>query len=424
MLWALMNALEQTGLHVQTFSSQSRFGSRDAAASITGRGRRHLDTWLMLPEVCAELFNHGIRCADFGLVEGVYDRRRTRCRAGGSLSTLCEWLDLPKFVIIDAAPLDPCQPPEVPVDADGVLLDNVADIGHLCRIQTVLESLYGIPILGSLGCLGELRTAIASLPPSRIPTPELCRALGSALIPRLHLSRLLQIASRRAFAQVGDDLFRHRELSQPLNIAVAYDDAFCCYFPDTLDVLESQGANVSVFSPLRSERLPADTDVVYFGCGRPEGFVRELASNFCMKESLWNHVVSGGRVYAESAGLAYLCREIVMPCGRHWPMVGLLPALARRHPDPAPERPVEVTMARGSWLFAANELVRGYLNSKWIIHPDGCLTPLVSEAEHSHDLVGDYQIVGSRLHLNFAARAEYVSKFFQPSRRTRLNTVS
>ena len=231
------------------------------------------------------------------------------------------------------------------------------------------------------------------------------------------------IACKRTFAAVGDDLFRLQGFAQPLNIAVAYDDAFRCYFPDTLDVLESQGATVSVFSPLRSERLPDNTDVVYFGCGQPEDYVNELAANFCMKESLWNHVVSGGRVYAESAGLAYLCREIVMPCGHHWPMVGLLPALARRNPAPAPDRPVEVTLARGSWLFAANETVRGYLSSKWIIHPDGCLSGLVSEAEHSHDLVGDYQIVGSRIHLNFAARPAYVRKFFLPGR-GHLKTVS
>jgi cobyrinic acid a,c-diamide synthase len=229
---------------------------------------------------------------------------------------------------------------------------------------------------------------------------------------------------RREFSPVAEDLFRNRLLPRPTNIAVAFDDAFCCYFPDTLDVLESQGATVNVFSPLRGECLPPDTDVVYFGCGRPEQYLAELASNFCMKEALWNHVASGGRVYAESAGLAYLCREIVMPCGRTWPMVGLLPALARRHPAPPPDRPIELTMARRCWLFATNDQVRGYLSSKWTIQPEGRLTPLVSDAEHSHDLVGDDRVVGSRVHLNFAARPELVGQFLLPGRRRGLKTVS
>lgn len=423
MLWALISTLERSGLHVQAFSSQSRFPSRDASFSITGEGRRHLDSWVMQPEVCAQLFYNATRFADVGLVEGQYDDPTCQCASGGSLNTLCTWLDLPRLAVINTQSLDPCRPPILPAGVDGLLLDDVTDVDELCRLQAALEAFYGVPVLGWLGSVAHLRALVALLPPHGNPSPELCQALGDALRPSLRFDWLLRIASQRTFTMVSDDLFRLQSFAQPLNVAVAFDEAFRCYFPDTLDVLESQGATVSVFSPLRSERLPDNTDVVYFGCGQPEDYVNELATNFCMKESLWNHVVSGGRVYAESAGLAYLCREMVMPCGQHWPMVGLLPALARRNPAPAPDRPVEVTLARGSWLFSANDTVRGYLSSKWIIHPDGCLSGLVSEAEHSHDLVGNYQIVGSRIHLNFAAWPTCVRKFFMPGR-GRLNTVS
>ncbi|MHB0960660.1 MAG: hypothetical protein ACYC6N_10615 [Pirellulaceae bacterium] len=424
MLWALISALQRSGLHVQAFSSQSRFESRDASVPITGEGRRHLDSWLMQPDICSQLFYNATRFADIGLVEGQYDSLAGPRTSGGSLNTLCEWLNLPKLAVVNAANLDPCRAPELPQDVAGILLDNVANLEALCRLQTEMEALYGVPLLGWLGRIDHLRSVVTHFSGYGNPTTELCQALGDELWAGLRLEKLLQIASRSTFVPVGDDLFRLPAFARPLNIAVAYDEAFSCYFPDTLDVLESQGANVSVFSPLRSERLPRHTDVVYFGCGQPEDFVNELASNFCLKESLWNHVVSGGRVYAESDGLAYLCREMAMPCGRHWPMVGLLPAVARRHPAPGPDRPVEVTLAHGSWLFAAHEVVRGYLSSKWIIHPDGCLNGLVSDAEHSHDLVGDYQIVGSRIHLNFAARPSDVRKFFLPCRRSRLNTVT
>ena len=206
--------------------------------------------------------------------------------------------------------------------------------------------------------------------------------MGEALAPHFRFDKFLEIASRRAFSYVEGELFREPAFSGPLNIAIAHDEAFSCYFPDTFDVLESQGASVNVFSPLRSESLPIGTDVVYLGCGNLDRHISELAANVCMKESIWSHVVSGGRVYAESAGLAYMCRELLMPCGRRWPMVGLLPALARLNPQPAPDHAVEINTARGSWLFPSHERVRGYLDSKWIIHPDGCLCSLVSEAEH------------------------------------------
>lgn len=424
LLWALMNVLERTGLQVQSFSSQSCYDSRDAALAITGQGRRYLDSWLMQPSVCAELFYHGSRCADIGLVDGHFSAGGSCSYLGGSLDTLCEWLDLPQIAVVNAESLSLCQMPRVPAGASGIILDNVSSAEQLCRLQTMLEAYFGIPVLGSLERICHLRAAIANLASEHQPAAELCNALGAALASRFRLDQFLEIASRRELAPVEGELFRTRTFSGPLNIAIAHDAAFNCYLPDVLDILEAQGATVNFFSPLRSESLPTGTDVVYLGCGQPEAYMNELAANVCMKESLWSHVVSGGRVYAEAAGLAYLCREIVMPCGRHWTMVGLLPALARRNPHPAPDQPVEVNTGRGSWLFPSGERVRGYLDSKWIIHPDGCLIPLVSEAEYRHDLVGDYQIVGSRVHLNFAAHPHYVERIFQPCRRARLNTVS
>ena len=95
-LWALLNVLDRSGLQVQSFSSQSRCDPRDAALAITGQGRRHLDSWLMNPEICSELFSHGSRCADVGVVDGQFDAAISSSPAGGSLDTLCEWLICPR----------------------------------------------------------------------------------------------------------------------------------------------------------------------------------------------------------------------------------------------------------------------------------------------------------------------------------------
>ncbi len=203
MLWALISALERSGLHVQAFSSQSRFQSRDASFSITGEGRRHLDSWLMQPEVCAQLFYNATRFADVGLVEGQYDDPACHCSSGGSLNTLCSWLDLPKLVVLDTEGLDPCRPPVLPAGIEGILLDNVADVDQLCRLQTAMEAFYGVPVLGWLGRIAPLRSLVANLPANGNPTAELCEALGDALRPGLRLDKLLQIACKRTFALRG-----------------------------------------------------------------------------------------------------------------------------------------------------------------------------------------------------------------------------
>src|SRR5690606_21378146 len=96
---------------------------------------------------------------------------------------------------------------------------------------------------------------------------------------------------------------------RPLTVAVAYDEAFRCYFPDTLDLLEHLGATVVDFSPLRDEALPLGTDIVYFGCGHPERYAEALASNHCMMLAIREHVCAGRRIYAEGGGVAYLCQH-------------------------------------------------------------------------------------------------------------------
>ena len=199
-----------------------------------------------------------------------------------------------------------------------------------------------------------------------------------------------------------------------LKVAVAYDKAFNCYFPDTLDSLELQGATIRDFSPLRDEALPPATDLVYLGCGHPEQCAEELARNHCMLTAMRNHVSQGRRVYAEGGGLAYLCQRIVIDGRRGLPMVGVLPAVAWLNPVPEPMRPVEITLSCDNWLGRASTLLRGYLNSNWQIQPTGSLVRFASAPEHRYDLVGSHQVIGSRVHLNFAAQPNVLHHFFQP----------
>ena len=197
-------------------------------------------------------------------------------------------------------------------------------------------------------------------------------------------------------------------------MAVAFDDAFHCYFPDTSTCSKSHGATIRVFSPLRDECLPPDTDIVCLGCGSPQDYAEQLAANHCLVAAIKKHVCSGRRVYAEGGGLAYLCQHVETADGRRSPMVGALRAIARRSAQRLAPDPIEITLAVDNWLGPAGTLLRGYRNNNWTLEPTGNLTRFARETEAELDLVGRHQAIGSRIHFNFAAQPRLLGGFLRP----------
>jgi cobyrinic acid a,c-diamide synthase len=386
------------------------------------------------------MFCHAAATADVAIVEGQFDQaqwcatagspncaaptgrqgarstqNRVTCQ-GGSLDTLSDWLDLPRLAIVDVALLSNCRLPARPA-ADSLLLDGFADGADFRRWQTILGSLWGIPVVGGLDRCTALRQNFSVFQPGQKPPREWASALAKQFLQYSSLKRILALAGRRGIP--GDWSSNFRDDLRPLprtnaKVAVAYDDAFNCYFPDTLDILELRGATLRVFSPLRDESLPPDTDIVYLGCGAPHEHAEELAANHCMLTALKEHVCSGRRIYAEGGGLAYLCQHVETADGRRTPMVGALRATARRNPDRIPPEPVEITLAIDTWLGSAGTSLRGYRNSNWLLEPTGCLTRFAKEAAAEFDLIGRHQAIGSRIHLNFAAQPNLLAGFLRP----------
>ena len=225
---------------------------------------------------------------------------------------------------------------------------------------------------------------------------------------------MVELASRRGLAWTPPRLFAAVAPPPQVVVALAYDAAMNCYFPDMLDVLESRGATIVDFSPLRDERLPDGTDIVYLGCGHPDVHAAGLSQNHCMRLALREHLCGGGRIYAEGGGLAYLCEQLETADGQLWRMVGIFPAVARLSPTNQPPSPVEVTLDREIWLGRPGERIRGYRNPHWRLVPAGPLSGCVAEADRQHALVGASRAIGSQLQLNFAAQPDVLNNFFQP----------
>jgi len=352
------------------------------------------------------------------IVEGEFTPRKQfphePAPPGSRLDTLSDWLDLSRIAIVDVSRLALCALPERPQRLEGLLLDRVPDEGAAAYWRTTLQALWGAPVLAWLDDAAPLRTLCDTLPAGNNPSRDLCTALASKLLPTLDVEGLLALVRRTPPLAVEPDAFSWSRGRQRFRIAVAYDQAYCGYYPETLDLLEAAGAELCDFSPLTSGSIPPDADIVFIGCGHPERHAAQLAGNHCLKQSLRCFAAAGGRIYAEGSGLAYLCREVVFPCGNAAPMTGLLPATARWLPQATEPEPTEVIFGATSWLVPSRTVLRGYRHPGWQIEPRGPMITYAQDARQRLDVFGRGDVIGSRVLFNLAANQHLLRRFFEP----------
>jgi cobyrinic acid a,c-diamide synthase len=108
-------------------------------------------------------------------------------------------------------------------------------------------------------------------------------------------------------------------------IGVAFDDAFCFYYTENLELLEDAGAQVITFSPLEDRVLPRDLDAIYMGGGVSEMFVPRLAANHSFIDSVRRAHARRVPIYAECGGLMYCARTLHTSDGNVHNMASLVP---------------------------------------------------------------------------------------------------
>ena len=107
-------------------------------------------------------------------------------------------------------------------------------------------------------------------------------------------------------------------------IGVARDEAFTFYYADNLEILESFGAEIVPFSPLRDETLP-EVDGLLLGGGYPELHAEELEANSAMRAAIKAAAEEGMPVLAECGGFMYLQEGLRLKDGKTYKMCGAIP---------------------------------------------------------------------------------------------------
>lgn len=339
----IMSALKKLGHDVQGFKCGPDYIDPSYHTAVTGRASRNLDSWMLPTDAVLDTFIHGSNGADISIIEGVmgfYDGKSPENNEG-STAEISIMTHSPVLLVVDcanmarsaAAIVKGFQLLDDTVQIAGVIVNNVGSEGHFQLVKTAVEQECDIPVIGYLE-----RTLDISIPERHlglIPANEredleaLLDRLGTLILKTVDMDQLLEIAIAEPIkAKQGLSIFSKRK-EKMVKIAVAKDEAFQFYYPENIELLEANGAEIVYFSPLHDDVLPNGIDGLYLGGGYPDLFASSLSEQHKMKASIKTAIENGLPTLAEGGGFLYLATHFD-DGDKHHEMVGVIPGTFKK----------------------------------------------------------------------------------------------
>ncbi|MFA4835751.1 MAG: cobyrinate a,c-diamide synthase [Dehalococcoidia bacterium] len=368
---ALCAALKKRGLVVQPFKKGPDYIDPSWLSGAAGRDCRNLDSFLMPEETMLTSYQKACAQAEMSLVEGamgLYDSPEST--GWGSTAHLARLLGIPVILVVNttrmtssiAAMVMGYQHFQPDTNIAGVILNNVSGSRHEQKLRTAVEQYCGIPVVGQIPRDPDLALTQRHL--GHIPFAENYEAqsvierICNKLEPYLDLDAIMAISKTckvevRSTSPSNDYI---RETGK-VRIGVMMDRVFNFYYPENLEALRKAGAELVFINSLQ-DQLP-EIDGLYIGGGFPEFFLKELVANRMLRWQIANAIEAGLPVYAECAGLMYLCRGINWQGERH-EMVGAIPAEIELSHRPQGHGYVEVQVVEDNPLFPVGLTLKGH----------------------------------------------------------------
>ena len=449
---AILAALTARGRQVQPFKAGPDFIDPGHHSTVTGRLSRNLDGWMLGAAVNREIFTRAAVDADLSIIEGMmglFDGS-SPVNEIGSTAELAKQLDAPVLLVIDGsamarsaaamvsgyAKFDPA------LRLTGVLFNRVSSDGHYELLKEAVEQETEVV------AVGYLRPDPAVTIPERHlglvtareqGTGTLYGLLAKAAGDTVDLDRVEALARSapedvrgKGLGVRGMDAAQGSSLLPPhasrvtphrVRVGVAQDQAFCFYYPENLDLLKAEGAELIPFSPLHDDALPA-VEMLYLGGGYPELHADALTANSRMRTAIRSFAEQGGAIFAECGRMMYLTQAIRDFDDRAHEMVGLFAAEAmmRRQALTMGYRTME--LSQDCILGMSGDLARGHEFHYSTLVPRGPLKYACMLRDARGETKGaDGLVMGNTLalytHIHFSSQPQVAEALVASARRSR-----
>lgn len=368
----IMAALKARGLVVQPFKVGPDFIDPAYHTFVTGRVSRNLDGWMMGKKEVARVHAAASSDADISVVEGVmglFDGIG-RGLSEGCTAEAARLTGSPVVLVVDArsmagsaaAIVKGFESLDPEVEVAGVILNRVGSGRHETMLRTAIKSHCNAKVVGSIPRDGTLdipsRHLGLTTDVAGILSKKFMRTLTALIEKNVDMPALIKLAARAK--SLRTDVPQITKAKPRARLAVAMDEAFCFYYTDNLELLESYGLEVVPFSPLKDDGLPKGVSGVYIGGGYPEMYARGLGFNDFVKHDIKAAADAGIPMYAECGGLMYLTRGISDLEGVFYPMAGVFDTKTRMLSARKALGYREVSVTGKNALFPAGKSARGH----------------------------------------------------------------
>ena len=333
----------------------------------------NLDPYLMAPEVIRQSFAQQSSQAEITIVEGnrgLFDG--VNIEGAYSTAELSIDLKLPVLLVIDctkttrtvAALVLGCQKLDPRVNIAGVVLNKLGTARHEAIVRQAVEHYTAVPVVGAIP-----RAKTDIFPQRHLGvTPhqehegaeQATSMLGDMADKYLDLQKIASLMAEVQVpwlierAAINDSSSR----APKVRIGILKDAAFQFYYPENLETLQNEGAELVEINAMTAGKLP-ELDGLYIGGGFPETSARRLADNTAFRQSVKSAAEAGLPIYAECGGLIYLGESILL-AGEEYPLAGVFPVRFGLQKKPRAHGYTELIVTGLNPFYGEGERIKGH----------------------------------------------------------------
>jgi len=367
-------SLRKRGLIVQPFKKGPDYIDPSWLTAASKRPCRNLDLFMMKKQAILKTFYRASEDADIAIIEanmGFYDGIKPHGK--DSPAGLARLLDTPVVFVVNCSRItrsvaaiiygfagfepDNC--------IKGVILNNVSGQRHEKKLTDSIKRYCNIPILGVVPKSLSLNIKERHL--GLIPYGEegkgedLINDIARFFEQYIDMDGILSISKIPADKKITKPVIVNKkniDRKSHVRIGIFYDKAFSFYYPENLEFLEKNGAEIVYIDSMKDTVLP-DIDGLYIGGGFPELYASEITKNRSLLVYVRAAIENWMPVFCECAGLMYLCDGIKTDEG-FFEMAKVIPSVVEKKGFPQGHGYMEVEVITENPFFKKGARIKGH----------------------------------------------------------------